>query len=158
MSPRMLELREGTERKTGRLQKSRHAIFGGRNTNRSTVCLAIQNDLGALPTYEDNLRPSIRYYLRLHISKNRLQQTTQRTRKLRSFGSNLEGKKSTDARHVLPAIIVDANFAIAGNARVRGVQEANIPWIGKRREEIGLEMVGNGLGYLRSEIPSLKKR
>ena len=33
MSPRMLELREGTEWKTGRLQKSRHAIFGGRNTN-----------------------------------------------------------------------------------------------------------------------------
>ena len=37
MSPRMLELREGTEWKTGRLQKSRHAIFGGRNTNRLMI-------------------------------------------------------------------------------------------------------------------------
>lgn len=52
---------------------------------------------------------------------------------------------SSKARHVIPAIIVDASFAIVGGARVRGVQEANVPLIGERREEIGLEMVWDGV-------------
>lgn len=72
-----------------------------------------------------------------------------------SSGGHMEGtkKKGTDARHVIPAIIVDASFAIAGGARVRGVQEANVPLIRERGVEIGLEMAGDGLvGYLRSEI------
>jgi hypothetical protein len=65
---------------------------------------------------------------------------------------HLEEIKGTNTRHVIPAIIVDASFAISGGARVRSVQETNVPWVGERGEEIGLEKGGDGLGYLRSEF------
>lgn len=57
----------------------------------------------------------------------------------------MEGQKGTDARHVLPAIIVDASFTVVSGARARGVQEANVSFVDERREEIGLKMVWDGL-------------